>query len=291
MKTPYALAAAALAVVMHLSSILYAQEYEIRLNRPTKVGDKYRLSTTGHDVTRMVVLVGNTPVQQQLEDLSVELVSSITVLEINPRGEILKFALDIEKCVIKLGGIPQPLLPPGSVVIGVGEGNRTVFKMNEAPVDSMAARVLDMVAPFAASDVNDDDIFGTRDRKQVGDTWDINAEVAAKSFKRILNLSTDKEDVKGASTLDAVVKGGNDEYLVISAWLTVGRLSVPLPDGIAIQNGQLKGEFSGRFPTNQALQSPVQSMKLAAWFRRHSISGRQGSRDDNSGSYGAAGHP
>lgn len=195
MKNPYALAAVALAVILHSPPILYAQEYEIRLNRPTKVGEKYRLSTSGHDLTRTVVLVGNNPVQQQLEDFSVELVSSITVLESNPRGEILKFALDIEKCVIKVGGVSKPLLPPGSVVIGVRESNRTVFKMNEAPVDSMAARALDMVAPFAASDVNDDDIFGTRDRKRVGDTWDINTEVAAKSFKQMLNLSMNKEDV------------------------------------------------------------------------------------------------
>lgn len=28
----------------------------------------------------------------------------------------------------------------------------------------------------------------------------------------------------------------------------------------------MKGKFSGRFPTNQARQSPMQSMKLAAWF-------------------------
>jgi hypothetical protein len=262
----YLSAAALFLLIVPSGAAIHAQEHDIRLSRPSKIGDKYRLSANGEDISKSVVLIGNAPVQQQAENISVDLAASLAVLEINSRGEIRKFALNIEKCLVHAGGVSKPIFPPGSVVVGVTEGPKTVFTMNGAPLEPAAAKALDIVASYAASDVNDDDIFGTGDRKRVGDSWDINAEMAAKGFKQMLNLTTNKEDFKGASTLDAVVKGGNEDYLVISAWLAVDKLSLPLPDGIMIQNGQLKAEFSGRFPANLLRQSPSQSMKLVAWF-------------------------
>ena len=254
-----------LAFIFSSASILIAQEYEIRLARKAKQGEKFRLSTTGLHSEKMVALVGNKPVNAKSDEFSVDLVASVTVLETNDQGDMTRYALGVEKCVITANGSGKALAVPGTIIVAAAEGPGMLFKINDTLVDPLTAKALEIVLPPPVKGVTDDDVFGTREKKKVGDSWDINAQVAAASFKEALNLSAAKEDIKGASTLDGVVKGAKEDYLVVSAWLSVDKFSLPLPN-VTLQSGQLKAVFSGRFPINQAHQSLEQSLKMAIRF-------------------------
>ena len=84
--------------------------------------------------------------------------------------------------------------------------------------------------------------------------------------KDMFDILTTKEDVKGGTTLEGVVKGGQKEYLIVSAWLSVGNFSVPLPEGVKVQNGQVRAVFSGRFPLKATRESLGESAKMIMWF-------------------------
>lgn len=256
----------ALAFIFVFSSMLLAQEYAIRLSREGKSGEKYRLSTTGRHAETMTVFVGDVAVNEKNDQFSVELVSSLTVIETDENGRSIRQALGIEKCLITTGGITKPLLPPGIVVIATTEGKRTVLKINDLPVDPMTAKALSVVIPSYVSGLSDDDVFGTREKKRIGDTWEINADLAARSLKEEFNVSTNKGDVKGASTLEGAVKGAQEGYLIVSAWLNVDDFSLPLPEGVKIQNGQVRSLFSGKFPINEARAPLGVSAKMMMSF-------------------------
>jgi hypothetical protein len=249
--------------VFYSASMASAQEYEIRLSREYKVGDKYRFLANGRHAEKMVVSIGNTPVNQKLDEFTVDLVSLMIVLEVGELGRVTKFAMHIERCLVTVGGVSKPLLSPGVVVNGAAENNRNVLTIDNAPVDAITAKILQALIPSHRSGISDDDVFGTREKKRVGDTWDIDFDVAKKSLKEMFNM---QGDIKATTTLDGVIKGGDGDFLIISAWLDMDNVSMPLPDGVKIQSGQVKGTFSGRFPINQELHRLSQSMKMAAWF-------------------------
>jgi hypothetical protein len=243
-----------------------AQEYDIRLIKEAKVGDQYRVDTTARRITKMTAFRGKAAVKNQGDELTTELVSSVKVLETNENERATKVALSIEKCVITTGGNTKLLIDTGRVVIGSRQGRGKFFTIDNVPVDPITNKALSMAVSFGDVGPTDDDIFGTREKRRVGDSWEINAALVAKSLKEIFNISTGEGDVKGGATLEGTVKSGRQEYLVISAWLSIDSFSVPLPDGVKIQDGQVKGSFSGKFPVDPVRERVGESSKIATWF-------------------------
>lgn len=264
-RTSY-FALASLAVMLLFSPAASAQEYDIRLSDEAKVGDKYRVLTTARHAEKMTAFVGNAAVKNQMDEFTTELVSSVRVLETNDNRRATKVALDIEKCIITRGGETKSLIDTRRVVIATREGREKVFKIDNVPVDPITKKALNITVPFDDAGVTDDDIFGTREKKKVGDSWEINAALAAKSLKEMVNVSTGNADVKGGATLEGIVKTGREEHLIISAWLSIDSFSVPLPNGFKIQDGQVTGSFSGKFPVSPAHERFEESAKIAAWF-------------------------
>ena len=98
------LALAVFAFILLSPPMLLAQQYDIRLSREAKIGDKYRVSTTARHAEKMTAFVGNTVVKDKNDEFTVELVLSITVRETNESGRVTKRAIGIEKCLVTTDG-------------------------------------------------------------------------------------------------------------------------------------------------------------------------------------------
>ena len=261
-----ALALAFLAGTLIWSRPASAQQYEIHLTSDDHVGDRYRLIASARHAEQLTTYVNSAPVKNRTDEFATELISSVTVLETTGDQIATKLALVIEKCIITRGGERRPLIDAGRIVIATREGYGADFKMDDVPVDPTTKKALSMSVNFDVAGISDDDVFGTREKKGVGDSWDINAAPVVKSLGEALKLSTGTGNVKGATTLEGVVKTGEEERLIVSAWLSIDSFSVPLPDGFKIEEGQVKGSFFGKFPVNAVRQDFEKSGKLAAWF-------------------------
>ena len=247
-------------------STIRAQEYEIKLFRPVKAGDKFRLLMNGRQVEGLGVFVGDRPLQQKSDETTVEATATVTALEVDGRGKPTKYRLEIEQWYVKsVGSIPF-LLRPGSIVVTELQGQRYVSKINNNEVDAVSSKILSLVVPSHYTGVSDDDVFGTDQRRRIGDSWTVNSEIAARSLRESVGVVVDRRDIAGTTTLDGVVKNGSSDYLVISATLRIDKFSMPLPEGLRMQNGEMVGNFFGRFP-NDAGRLPLnESGKIAAQF-------------------------
>lgn len=249
-----------------LSRIATAQEYDIHLTADGKVGDKYRLTSTGRNSEKMTMLVGNEAVNNRTDEFTTDLVSSVTVMEAKDNRIATKLALVIEKCSITKAGETKSLIETGRIVIATREGEEEIFKIDDVPVDAITKKALSITVPLDDVDVTDDDIFGTREKKSVGDSWKINAALAVKSLEDALKVSTSTANVKGTTTLEGVVKTGREEHLIVSAWISIDSFSVPLPNGFKIQDGQVNASFSGKFPIKPTRERFEESLKMTAGF-------------------------
>ena len=199
-------------------------------------------------------------------EYSVELIGLMSVIDTGAGGRLTKYSLEIEKCLVTTAGSSKPLIGQGESLVATLEGNRYMFAVRNTPVDAATATALGLVRPSPVANVGDDDVFGARERKKVGESWPINGRLAAESLKESLKIETRQGAIKGSATLDGVVRAGENEHLIITASIAVDDFSIPLPDGIKIHSGQLVGTFSGRFPVAQGLPPPEKSTTLIGRF-------------------------
>jgi len=228
------------------TSVALAQDYEIKLTRPTEVGAEYHIAVVGHDSMKSTVKADGKVVEEQSKNFSVDFESDVKALEVDKNGKPSKVSLTVDKCILKEGGAEKPLLAKGAVVIASLKDDETVFEIAGQPVDAETAEALDLVVVLGRNRASDDEVFGTKERKKVGDHWAMNAELAAEDLQDVMKGSTvKKEDVAGTVTLDKVVKVGTTDCLQISAEMTVS--NVTMPDRKVAQM-KVQAHFLGLFP-------------------------------------------
>jgi len=228
------------------TSVALAQDYEIKLTRPMKVGAEYHIAAVGHSSMKSTIKVNGKVVEEQSKNFSVDFESDDKALEVDKNGEPSKVSLTVDKCILKQGGAEKPLLAKGAVVIASLKDDETVFEIAGQPVDAETAEALDLVMVLGRNRASDDEVFGTKERKKVGDHWAMNAELAAEDLQDVMKGSTvKKEDVAGTVTLDKVVKVGTTDCLQISAEMTVS--NVTMPDRKVAQM-KVQAHFLGLFP-------------------------------------------
>ncbi|HKX31792.1 MAG TPA: hypothetical protein VJ302_29170 [Blastocatellia bacterium] len=241
----------ACALALAFSSTVFAQEYAVRLTRLAKVGEKYRLTATSSLSEKMKVSRGDAILQNRDESFSLELVAEISVLEVSKGGGATRKSIAIEKCLLTKGGETKPLLAPGTVLMAMLEGGKTVFKVNGTPVDPATEKAISLAIALDTGGPSEDAVFGTREKKKVGETWEINTESAIESLKNSIQVKN-KADLKGIATLENVVKEGKETFLLVKATFTVNNFTLPAPTEFQTQNNLLQASISGKFPIDPA---------------------------------------
>jgi len=242
------------------TSVALAQDYEIKLTRPTKVGAEYHIAAVGRSSMKTTAKADGKVAEEQSENFSVDFESDVKALEVDKNGEPSKVSLTVDKCILKQGGAEKPLLAKGAVVIASVKDDKAVFETAGQPVDAETAEALGLVVQLGKPRASDDEIFGTKERKKVGDHWAMNAELAAKELQDAMKGSTvKKEDVAGTVTLDKVVKVGTTDCLQISVEMTVNHATMPVPD-MEVSQRKIQTHFSGLFPIDLSKNTMEQSV-------------------------------
>jgi len=249
-----------------VASTATAQEYEIRLHRPLKVGQKYGVSTTAHLSRSMTITAEKGLFGGQNEEFSVELECVVTVLEIDDKGRETKVSMAISKCVKIKGENKKDLVPKDAVVVASQKGRKEqVFTIGEEPLGAEAQEALGSVVSLSKGGATDDEILGTKDRKKVGDRWNINAAAAAKNLETEMPGIQEK-NITGTTTLEGVVKVGGIECLKIAAEMTIeippieGEVAAAMPEGLKVSKSTVEMRCVGVFPVDASMDRLEESI-------------------------------
>jgi acyl-CoA hydrolase len=242
-----------------------ASDYEIRLHRPMRVGEKFHILSTGSNAEKTVITVGGNLVRDDRENFEASFESVVKVLATDRNGKPTKESITVLRCEKTEAFDWKSLLPKGTVVIASLKEKDEVFEIDDKPVSREVHDLLAFFVTLSKGEATDDEIFGTRQRKQVGESWDINAELAARDLDD-LHLGVRKENVAGKTTLEKVFKAGGTDCLLVSAEVTVNKFAPPLPPGLSMESSLLRASISAKFPVDTTAQPHEGTMGVSVTF-------------------------
>ncbi len=242
-----------------------AADYEIRLHRPVRAGERFRISATGSHAEKTVIKTGGELFREDRENFTAAFDAVVTVLATDAKGGATRESVAVLKGEKTEAFDRKDLVPAGTVVVASLKGKDEVFEVDGKPV---AREVHDLLAIFISlskGEATDDEIFGTRERKRVGDAWNINAELAAQEFDE-LRFGARKENIAGKTTLEKVVRVGGTDCLQISSEMTFGKLAPPLPPGLVVESSLMRVNFQAKYPLDLSTQPPEETAALFFTF-------------------------
>ena len=235
------------------TSAVAAESYEIHIERPSKVGEKLDINASGTEKRQSVVTVSGRRVNQEVQTLEGSLDARVTVLAVT-NGQPSKVRIEVRSMSVKKNGKDTPALPKGAVVTGSRDDQgQELYEIEKGDLSEPAHDVLKLLVALAdGNDVNDGDIIDAKGKKQIGDTWPINSQAAAKDISEGV-LKIDPKSVKGQTTFDAVETVEGEECTRISSKMAGKVGKGKLPNGAQLQAAQFDGKLVLWVPTDRAL--------------------------------------
>lgn len=228
------------------SSVLLGQKYEVRLTPRNRAGDVFLFKSKGSKFQRASI-AGQVMKQ---EEVSAEFEGTVEVLDVDSSAEPFRLAFTVSKFTKSQNGASSELLKSGSVVlVDGGAGNPVSLKGGE--LSDEARKAFDVIySPHTPGSATDDDVFGTKEPKALGDRWPINAKLAAEDAKRS-GIEIPPDRLKGSTELvskDSI--GGADCLSVRADLMASGVTTNDLPAGATMDEGTVDATFDGCVATS-----------------------------------------
>ncbi|MEW6306806.1 MAG: hypothetical protein AB1705_25350 [Verrucomicrobiota bacterium] len=260
----------AIALGCALAVQLQAQDYEIRMSWPVKVGQRFRQITTAQESKEVTLTASGQIVRESRDSFNVRFESTLTIDEADARGKSTRQTHKVVRLEKVKDGRAENLLPKGAVVSASVVGGKTAFQIDGQPTTGEAQRALGLVIALKAGEFNDDDMFGTKERKKVGESWPIDTrQLTQEFFARTKDYEVG--DMSGTMTLKGLVKLDSRDSLHITGKVTsdmVGRL----PSGLKLEQGSMTWRLDGKFPLNATLPDAEQSQDMNISFSARGVS-------------------
>lgn len=258
-----------LVVMFGGSAAAFAQDYEIKLVRPPKVGQKYTMTVEGALVRTSSLKVEGKPAGKHDEGYGVVLEGTVEVLAVNGDGEEGKAACTVKKCVRVTPEGEAELVPAGRVVTAEGGKEDTTFTVDQGELSDDAKEALELVFRMGEEDgFNDDKIYGTSQRQPVGGSWPVNQQAASDEAKADKFLF-EPSDIVASLKVEGVEKVGDVECLRIAGQTEIKKFTAEAPEGMTFDTGSLKAKYSGLFPVDVNVGVLAETMSVS-----HSVSYR-----------------
>jgi hypothetical protein len=258
--------ALALLLLAAAAAPAWAADYEIKLVRTAKVGDHYAVTSKGAMEQHMTMTMGGAPMPARDQVIAAQLSAKAEVLAVTADGRETTTAFTVTTSSVTRAGVPGELVPAGTVIKADSTGGKTAFSVGGAPAAPELAQALEVLIHLSKpTGKSDDDIFGSKSRHAVGDSWPADVAAAAADLAKEGKMQVDPTQLSGKTTLVELVPG-SAPALRITAAMDLGKVGVPLPPGMAMTTSNFTAHFSGLFPVDVSKRSLAQSMSMEGHF-------------------------
>jgi hypothetical protein len=246
-------------------SHVFAQDYEIRMTRAAEAGERYELIASGSSSEQMTMSSQGQVLRKNKKFISAKLEGIVTVLEVDELKREKKLSLLVSKSVMytNVNDKEEEALPKGTQIIAQRRDGKKEFLIDGKIANEDIAKMLDLFITFPATQATDDDIFGTNERKKVGDSWAVNSVNALKDLASD-GIVVDLAKIEGSTKLERIVEVEGIKCLLLSASIEVSGVVPPLPSGLTVEKSNVSAIIAGEFPLDISIRplSQIQNMML-----------------------------
>ncbi len=149
------------------------------------------------------------------------------------------------------------------VIIEKVNGQTTFTDDTGAAYPKPVQQALNVVFSIGDGSTTDDQVFGTTERKKVGDTWPVAVDFAVKKLRED-KMPVDPANCTGSVTFLGLVKDQGMECQQIAAVMQMKDVAFPLPPGMAITSSSVVMKLDGLFPSDIKRPRTKQTMSMEA---------------------------
>jgi hypothetical protein len=240
-----------LTLVTFFAAVIHAEQetYQVKLNRPHKVGESFTLQIQYSRIDNLKIVHGTRQLREDKSSSLFDFSAKTTVTNVDNQGRIAGLSAEVIDFKVTFDGGKEDVLPKNSKIKAMAVGAQKDFTVDGKTPEDRVAEVLDSILPIAAGGPTDDEIFGTPEKKTVGESWPINPAKLAEDMQDP-GMTINKDNIQGTSTLSEVNKEGG--YMNVTAKAVVKDIPVPFPYGHTQRSGTGTLQFSGRYPLEQS---------------------------------------
>jgi hypothetical protein len=236
--------------------------YEIRLQRPSRVGQRGRVVVTGEKHQTMTMRLNGQTARQDQQDLRVRFEAVETVREVDSSGNATRSEYTVETFSAGTGAELVPVVADGVTitVVRANARNQAQVLVNGQPAEENVRNALEAVVSVTVNPLNDDEVFGTTRRQRPGASWPLQSAVAARSFNQSTGMTG---RFTGQTRLVQRTQVQNRECLEITAEMNGTISQLPnMPPGAVVRNAQVNATMRGMFPTDVSVPRLVSNTAM-----------------------------
>ena len=230
------------------------ESYAIKLHRPSKAGDVYDTKISIENTRSIVSKPPNGPAQEQKETVAGDISGRVRVTAVDAKGEPSQFSITVTK--FTFGPAAREVVPKGKVIEVTRDEKEVTCKLSdgsEISPDAMAV-LQAFYSPISKDAPNDDQVFGSKIPRRVGESWPLDAnqlarDVVAKGGK------LDPKHASGTFKLKAIEDSPSGKAMRIEGSAEMKNLMLgEMPPGTTVTESQTKLQVSGLFPLDPEKQ-------------------------------------
>ena len=244
------------------------EAYDINFDRKVKIGDSYDLKVTGSQVKSVKMTSEGAEIQNESSNVEVTFTGVYTILQLDEDGEVSAFKLDVESFFSKAEGITLPIASKGDVVKISKRGEEGSLTLNGKAFPAETRGLVDIVFDAPDDGASDEDIFGTTERKKVGDKWPMNMKLAREELLAERGVDFDPANSEGTVEFKKVAKVSGIDALTLEMSMDLSGVKglVPLPKGFKIDKSNATFSMTGTYPLNTRLEAVSSNMNGSITF-------------------------
>jgi hypothetical protein len=240
------------------ATVAGAEDYQIKIVRPDKVGDEYTTSITASVSQTFQKNLYDDDDSKKTDSFTAACQGNLKVLAVDEKG---KFATRIRFQVDSMTKNEKELYPEGTVIIAKIVEKETTFEIDGVSPDDEHEAVLQALLNLTAPNgiTNEDETNGTDKSQKVGDTWPINADKLKKELGGRDGNPSIASQISGESKLVSIKDVSGTQAMVIKSTVTANGVKKDLPDGSSISDGKITSDITAVYPVDPAL--PIISLQ------------------------------
>jgi hypothetical protein len=185
-----------LVALLFLAGAVFGQDtYSIRLARPVKAGDRFKVAARAAVISKTVREVEKVPEENDEVNLACKVSGELTVVAVTSKGMASELVLKLEEAQTFDGGEESEIFSSGDVISVKKGTDENVVTVNGEEADEEQSELIDVLMSVAGDDeATDDEAFGTDKKVKVGDEWTAHRDVLAHEMVR--------QDIRGLKPTD-----------------------------------------------------------------------------------------